>query len=202
MNANKKVFSDNLKKYLRKKNISQSEFAKLLNYPETTVSNWINANTYPRIDKIEEISRFFGITKSELTEEKLPENLIKISRVTMIPVLGEIACGDPIWVSENYDGYFALDNSLNADFILVAKGESMIDAGINDGDKCFIRKQEYIDSGKIGVVLLDDSATLKRIYKSEKGYILQPENRDYSPLAIEGDIKILGELVGVYKTYF
>lgn len=175
MKTNKAIFSDNLKRYLNKNGMTQSDLARKLGYPETTVSNWINANTYPRIDKIEEMSQFFGIRKSDLTEEFIPSNIYEIGEPTPIPILGDIACGDPIWATQNYDGYFALDQSIQADFILKAKGDSMIEVGINEGDKCFIRKTDFIETdGKIYVVLLDDSATLKRVYRTDNGYILQP----------------------------
>lgn len=154
--------------------------------------------------QVKEFSKALKVTPSWLmgwNEKDNITNMKAIKKVKTIPILGEIACGDPIWAEENYDGYFSLDSSMKADFILVAKGDSMVDAGISNGDKCFIRKTETLDSGKIAVVLVDDSATLKRIYQTDSGWILQPENKNYAPKIIDGDIKILGELVGIYKSF-
>lgn len=87
----------------------------------------------------------------------LPEKLKKI------PILGVIACGEPIFAEENYDGYFMLDQNLpQADFILKAKGDSMIDMGIHEGDLVFLRQQPMVENGEVGAVLIDNEATLKK----------------------------------------
>lgn len=124
----------------------------------------------------------------------LPEKLKKI------PILGVIACGEPIFAEENYDGYFMLDQNLpQADFILKAKGDSMIDMGIHEGDLVFLRQQPMVENGEVGAVLIDNEATLKKIYINEHEIILQPCNRNYPPIVVKtGDIKIMGKLVGYY----
>lgn len=200
--GNKEVLSANLQYLFNVTSKSQKELSDYLGVGKSTVTEWVKGRNYPTIDKLHGIAKFFGVDITVVVEDKKkPENIIPISKVKTIPILGEIACGDAIWTNENYDGYFSLDGSMDADFILVARGDSMIDAGIEDGDKCFIKKVEVVDNGKIAVVLLDDSATLKRVYRTETGWILQPENKDFMPIIIDGDIHILGELVGVYKTY-
>lgn len=118
--------------------------------------------------------------------------------VKLIPLLGTIAAGTPILAEENIENYFNLDTSVKADFALKVKGDSMIDAGILEEDIAFIRKQESLESGEIGAILIEGEATLKKFYKQDGTIILQPENKAYKPMIYtNGNIKILGKLVAV-----
>lgn len=121
--------------------------------------------------------------------------------VKRIPYLGNVPAGEPIMVCENQGEYIAVDNGLEADFCLRVKGDSMKDAGINDGDIVFVRKQPVVENGEIAVVLIDDEVTLKRFYRTEQGIILKPENSRYEPMFYtEADFKsvrILGKAVSV-----
>lgn len=118
-----------------------------------------------------------------------------------IPLLGRVACGEPIFACEEYDSYVTVDRSLHADFCLHASGDSMKDARINDGDLVFVRMQETVDDGDIAVVLIDDEATLKRVYYDarEKRLVLMPANPDYAPMVYTGEslsrIRILGKAI-------
>ena len=107
---NKEIFSKNLQYYISKKGINQTEFAEDLDYPATTVSNWINAKTYPRIDKIQEMANYFGINKSDLQEEKELKERVVIN-VNQVPLVGRIAAGTPILAEENIEDHFNLDSS-------------------------------------------------------------------------------------------
>ena len=104
---------------------------------------------------------------------------------------------------ENYEGYFPADPEIiNSDFCLYADGDSMIDAGINEGDLVFFKQTPQVENGTIAAVFVDDTTTLKRFFKNEHEIILQPENKFYSPIIIrEGDgqeVRVLGEMVGMY----
>lgn len=118
-----------------------------------------------------------------------------------IPCLGEIACGKPTYANENKELYIKVGTKINADFCLIAKGDSMIGARIFDGDLVFIRKQEMVDNGEIAAVIINDEATLKRVYYyPDKGkLILQAENPKYEPLMYVGEelsgIRILGKAI-------
>lgn len=207
----KNVFAKNIKYYLDKKNLTQTEFAKLLNYPEMTVSNWVNAKFYPRIDKIQEMADFLSINKSDLIEDKQKPidytniaNLIPLEKAVYIPILGDIACGSPIWAEENYSGSILIDNNIiKADFVLKTKGDSMIDVGIHEGDYVFLRKTSTVEDGKIAAVLIDNEATLKRVHFFDDMLVLEACNQNYTPIIIKKednkDLLILGELVGVYS---
>lgn len=118
-----------------------------------------------------------------------------------IPMLGQIACGEPIFASEDRESYVEAGTNINADFCLQCKGDSMTGARIFDGDIVFIRKQDMVENGQIAAVIIDDAATLKRVfYYPEKGkLVLQAENPQYEPLVYVGDelndIRILGKAI-------
>lgn len=115
------------------------------------------------------------------------------------PVLGSVACGDPVYMSEDRELYVDSTAALNADFVLIAKGDSMINARINDGDIVFVRKQEKVENGEIAVVAIDDEATLKRFYKYADTIVLRAENPAYKEMEFRPedrkDIRILGKAV-------
>ena len=121
--------------------------------------------------------------------------------MTSIPVIGRVAAGQPILATENIEGYFPLPVEYvpNADtFILKVKGESMINAGIFDGDIIFVEKTNNVRNGDTVVALIDDSATVKTFYK-EVGHIrLQPENDSMEPIIVE-NCEIIGKVFGVFR---
>lgn len=115
-----------------------------------------------------------------------------------LPVLGSIACGQPIFMEEQFEFYVEVGVEIKADYILRAKGDSMINARINNGDIIFIRNQPTVENGQIAAVAIGDSVTLKRVYyypESQK-LVLQAENPKYEPLVYVGqeleDVRILG----------
>lgn len=104
------------------------------------------------------------------------------------PMLGEIACGQPIFASEDHESYVDASADIDADFCLTARGDSMIGARINDGDVVFIKKMPVVQNGDIAAVVIGDEATLKvwHFDANEKKLVLMPENRRYSPLVFTG----------------
>jgi repressor LexA len=128
------------------------------------------------------------------------DNILPIS-IKRVPILGDIACGEPIYAEEEHESFAAVNSSLDADFCLRAKGDSMVGARIYDGDIVFIRSQAMVDNGEIAAVIIDDEATLKRVYfyPDEGKLILSPENPRYAPLVYFGNqlesIKIMGKAV-------
>ena len=128
------------------------------------------------------------------------KNILPIA-IKKLPILGEISCGKPVYAEEEHENYIAADAELDADFCLKASGDSMIGARIYDGDIVFIRSQNLVDNGEIAAVIIDDEATLKRVYfyPEEGKLILSPENPKYSPLVYIGEelnqINILGKAV-------
>lgn len=129
-----------------------------------------------------------------------PDNIIPLPLTgKKIPVLGDIACGEPILASENFAGEIDLPEGVNASFALRCKGDSMIDARILDGDYVFIREQPDVENGEIAAVLIGEEATLKRVYKNGDQLVLMAANARYQPFTYTGDqinnVRILGKAV-------
>ena len=118
-----------------------------------------------------------------------------------IPVIGTVAAGQPILAEENISDYFPIPADIlpNGDvFMLEVKGESMINAGILNGDKVIVRMQNTAEMGDKVVALLDDSATVKTFYKGDGHYRLQPENDTMDPI-ISDEVQILGRVIGIFR---
>lgn len=117
------------------------------------------------------------------------------------PMLGEIACGTPIYAREDLETYVDASAEIHADFCLTARGSSMIGAGIHDGDIVFIKEQPLVENGQIAAVIINDEVTLKRwyFYPEKKKLILNPENPEYEPLVFIGEelneIRCLGRAI-------
>lgn len=143
--------------------------------------------TKPRA--IEILDDSFGLTRRE---------------VVNVPIVGTVAAGQPILAVENIDGYFPVPAEYmpnEQSFMLKVKGESMINAGILDGDQVLVKKAADARNGDIIVALIDDSATVKTFYR-ENGHIrLQPENDAMDPIIVEHDIQILGKVFGVFRLF-
>lgn len=139
--------------------------------------------------------------KDELENLMLQHDNIKPVKLRRFPLLGEIACGKPVFADEERESYVMADMDIRADFCLRAKGDSMIGARIYDGDIVFIREMPIVENGEIAAVIIDDEATLKRVYyyPSQGKLVLTPENPAYEPLVYVGDelnqIRILGKAV-------
>ena len=130
-------------------------------------------------------------------------NLVR-REVVNVPLIGTVAAGQPILAVENIEGYFPIPAEImpNAQsFMLKVKGESMVNAGILDGDQVLVKQQPTASNGDIVVALVDDSATVKTFYKENGYYRLQPENDFMDPIIIHGDIQILGKVFGVFRVF-
>ena len=128
---------------------------------------------------------------------------ISDENLTKIPVLGTVTCGEPILAVQTSEEYFMVSKTLfKGDdlFMLTAKGDSMINAGIFDGDKIVLRQQSTANNGDIVAALIEDSATIKRFYKENNHYRLQPENDAYSPIIVN-NVQILGKVVGLVRKF-
>lgn len=203
--GNKQIIAKNIKKLMEINNVSQTDICNALNFKPSTFSDWVNAKTYPRIDKIEMLANYFGVEKSDLIEDSSIiniqfDNIYKIDKIKL-PMLGTIACGEPIFTDEDRESYVMVGTEIRADFCLKCQGDSMINARIHDGDIVFIRKQDIVDNGEIAAVIIDDEATLKRFYyyKEQNMVILRPENSKYKDIILTGEqlerVKVLGKAV-------
>lgn len=132
-------------------------------------------------------------------EDKTDKEMINI------PVVGKVTAGAPILAEENIEDYFPVPlNYLkvgnNELFMLKVSGDSMIEAGIHDGDFVIAEKQSYAENNEIVIALLDEEATVKRFFKEENHIRLQPENSAYEPI-ISKDVKILGKVTGLFRKF-
>lgn len=177
--GNKEVMAQNIKRYMSKIGIDRKEFCSRLGFKYSTVTDWINGEKYPRIDKIEMMANFFGISKADLVEPYTPPTSA-IHAGYKIPVLGSVAAGTPINAVEEILGYQYLEDTYKDDgcsyFALHIHGRSM-EPTIMDGDTVIVRQQSSVDSGDIAIVLVDgEDATAKEIKESADGITLIGHN--------------------------
>ncbi|MBS5215001.1 MAG: transcriptional repressor LexA [Clostridiales bacterium] len=138
--------------------------------------------------------------------EILDDNFNLVRReIINVPIMGKVAAGSPILAVENVDGYFPIPSEYmpkgKTTFMLEVKGESMINAGIFNGDKVLVQQQTTAENGEMIVALVEDSATVKTYYKEDGYYRLQPENDDMTPIIVDGELKILGKVIGVFRFF-
>lgn len=140
--------------------------------------------TKPRAMEI--LDDTFGLTRREMVQ---------------VPVIGTVAAGQPILAEENVEDYFPVPANMlpnSQTFMLRVKGESMINAGILEGDQIIVEQTSDARNGDIVVALIEDSATVKRFYKEEGYYRLQPENDAMEPIIVS-ELNILGKVVGLFR---
>lgn len=176
---------------------------------KSTVRKWEHGDIENmKRDKIALLSKILKL--SPLTfitgevEYGTPDNIIPLPKMKKIPLLGTIACGEPILAAENIEALINADENLNADFALRCEGDSMINARIFDGDIVYIREQPDVEDGEIAAVLIGEEATLKRVYKYPSKVVLRPENPLYDDMIYSkeemNEVRILGKAVAFLST--
>lgn len=182
--------------------ITQDELAKRLGYKSRSSINKIELDIYNlKQSKIKAIADALQTTPGYIMGWNDTDQYVLPISVQSLPLLGNISCGNPILADEHIELYVELTTKIKADFCLKAKGDSMINARIHDGDIIFIRKQDTVENGEIAAVIIGDEATLKRVfyYPDEGKLVLQAENPKYEPFVYIGDelntVKILGKAV-------
>lgn len=190
-----------IKEKRKEKGMNMKELAKLVGVSESTVSRWESGEIKDmRKDKIILLSNALSISPMELmTEEN--SGAVMVSGDNMIPLIGTVACGMPILAQENIEDYIPAPYDVKADFCLRCKGDSMINARIMDGDIVFVKRTQEIENGQIGVVLIDNEATLKRVYKYPDSLVLNAENPAYKPIIISGSDLALVRIEGIAVSF-
>lgn len=128
------------------------------------------------------------------------DNIYKLDKIKL-PMLGKVACGEPIFADEDRESYIMVGTDISADFCLQCQGDSMINARIHDGDIVFVKKTDIVENGEIAVVIIDDEATLKRFfyYREQNLVILKPENPKYQDIILTGEqlnqVRVIGRAV-------
>ena len=211
------MLSERIRSLRKKKGLSLEQLADTIGTSRQTVHRYeTGVITNIPHEKIEALAKALDTTPSSLMGWDMDNQIPTINNMTVsgissadsrsLPVLGNVACGEPIFATEEQGYYVRANADMSADFCLMARGDSMINARIFDGDLLFVRKQESVDDGEIAVVLIDDEATVKRVYFNREDGILtlMPENPTYKPMRYMGReldrIRILGKVVsGQYK---
>ncbi len=169
------------------------------------LSQYVNGKVDPGQEKLTVLGLALNVSEAWLMGYDVPQsrdvksppaNIEPLEAMEQIPLVGTVACGTPILAVENIEEYVDLPRHIRADFALMCKGDSMIGAGIEDGDIVYIKKQPQVLSGQIAAVLIEDEATLKRFYWDDEHVYLQAENPSYRPLVYTREeinqIKIIG----------
>ena len=162
-----------------------------LNYKSTsTVHMYLNR-----------LERFGYITKEEGKSRAITLNTTT-PKVSIVPIIGTVAAGQPILAEQNLDGYIGYVGNRGGEelFGLRVKGESMIDAGILDGDLVIAERTCYAENGEIVVALVEDEATVKTFYRENGHYRLQPENETMDPIIVS-EVDILGKVIAIQRSY-
>lgn len=203
---------DDIKKRRLELGLTMADVAQLVGVSEATISRWESGDiANMKRDKIVSLAKALHVSPSfimgwdepstaEVVYSNKYDNILPI-KVHRIPLLGEIACGEPIFADEDKESYVLAGTDIRADFCLRARGDSMINARIYDGDIVFIREQPMVEKGEIAAVIINDEATLKRVYyyPEQNKIILNPENPSYEPFVYVGEelnnIRILGKAI-------
>lgn len=186
------------------KGISQEELgAKIgvkkaaINKYETGVVVNLKKSTIAKLAEALDTSPIYLMGWESESLSPLPPNVMPLPKMKKVPLVGQIACGTPILAEENITDYIDLPGHIRADYALLCKGDSMVNAGIQDGDIVYIRQQEEVENGQIAAVLVDeDEATLKRFYRMDGKVTLNAENPAHAPLVYVGDeishVRVIG----------
>ncbi len=180
------------------------------------VSDYSSNNGYP--PSVREICQFMGFKSTstaqyyinimqknglldKVTNKKRALKLSNDTNFLKVPLIGTVTAGEPIFAVENLEGYYPIPEEFSTDsdlFMLKIKGTSMIDAGIFDGDKIIVKKQNFAQNGDIVVAFYNDSATVKRFFKKDNKIILHPENPNLDDIVLD-NVEILGKVEGLIR---
>lgn len=198
--------NDRIKQRREELGITQDELARRMGYKSRSSINKIEKSgaDIPQ-SKIELFAKALDTTAAYLMgiDSTAPQNVLPLPQMSKVPLVGSIACGTPILAQENIEDYISVPDDVNADFCLRCQGDSMTGARIFDGDIVFIRSQPSVENGEIAAVLVDEEATLKRVYSYPGKLVLQPENPAYPPLVYVKDelneIRIMGKAIAFFS---
>ena len=197
------TLSEVLKSRRKSLGLTLAQIADEMGVTEATVQRWESGNIKSlRHEKISRLAKILKVSPAYLMgwEDTVPQGFDPLPRTTKIPLVGSIACGEPITAEENVEDYVDAPSECHPDFALRCKGESMIEAGISDGDIVYIQKVVEVRNGEIAAVRIGDEATLKYLYWDHGVLTLVPTNKAMSPRTYSGealeDIHIEGKAVG------
>ncbi len=196
-------FSTRLREALERNDMTAAELSRKTGLSKPLLSQYINGKVKAKSFQLLKLAEALDVSEPWLMGFDVPRQregqFVKAISTRRIPILGEIACGQPSFAEESFEAYVEVGSTLQCDFALRAKGDSMTGARILDGDIVFIKQQPIVNNGDIAAVIIGDEATLKRVYFTHDKLVLAAENPSYQPLVYVGseldDIRILGKAV-------
>lgn len=203
-------FGDVLRQLRRERGLSQEELAALLHTTKQVISRYETKQRVPRLSVVADYARRLGLPLSSLTGEEpvLPVGALPIGGRRRVPVLGAVACGEPIFSPGDGTESVTVEDDVACDFALIAEGDSMTGDRIHSGDVVYIRSTDHVDDGEIAAVALDNELTLKHVrrLRGPDGSVvftqLLPSNPAFAPIDVGGEgetrcVRILGKAVAV-----
>lgn len=214
------AFADRLKTLRRERDWSQQRLADELKISKSSVNMYERGEREPNFETMEAIADIFNVDMDYLygrtdikisdpiqmpTSPIIPAGFEPLPKMVKRPLIGDIACGEPITAEQNVQDMVDVPENIACDFCLRCHGDSMVDAGIHDNDVVYIKIQPTVNDGEIAAVRIGDEATLKRVYYDGNTITLVPANSAYRPRSYSGaelnDIQIEGKAVG-YTHWF
>ena len=206
------TFARRLREGLDVRRMTQAELAKRSGISKSSISRYIKGDWEGKQSAVYELAKALGVTEAWLmgydvpmesdTAPAVPPGFEPLPKMVKRPLVGSIACGEPITAEENIEDYVDVPENVQCDFCLRCKGDSMIDAGIHDGDLVYIHIQPEVENGQIAAVRIDGEATLKRVFWDSANQVLQlvPANSSYMPKVYSGqaleNVHVEGRAVG------
>lgn len=195
-----------IREYREREDLTLAEMAQMTGVPAQTLNRYELGKRAPKIDVAVQIAERLGVNPLWLQGYDVPvltgvpDGFDPVPDTYTVPQVGAIACGTPIIAEQNIETYDAVPNRIRCDFTLVCKGDSMVGAGIEDGDVVYIRQQPEVENNEIAAVMIDGEATLKYFKRVGDMVLLSPANREYEPIIVSGEslgkVKIVGKAVG------
>lgn len=225
----KETTAQRLKQIMNEKNLKQVDIIRKcapicekygVKLGKTDLSQYVSGKVEPGSDKLGILGRALNVSEAWLMGYDVPiardtllpsppkdfdvfsvPGIFPVPKIVQKPLIGSIACGTPILANQNINSYVTVPEEVHCDFCLRCEGDSMIGAHIMPGASVYIREQPDVENGEIAAVIVDDErATLKRVYKSETALTLMAENSNYAPIIITGErllhVRILGRVMG------
>lgn len=215
----KSDFASRLSQALEARGMKAADLSKKTKVAEGTISCYINGRYEAKQNRVQVFAEALDVNPawlmgydvpmeaehSQPAPRPIPKGFEPMPKMVKVPLVGSIACGTPILAQQNIDGHVDAPEDIRCDFALRCKGDSMIGAGIHDGDAVYIHIQPEVENGEIAAVRIGEEATLKRVYYDGTTLTLMPYNNAYAPMVYTGpqleDVHIEGKAVG-YTHWF
>ena len=217
------TFAQRLRAGLDARQMTQAELSSRSKISKSSISHYLKGDWEGKQDAVYSIAQVLNVSEAWLMgydvpmdaehatpsqpaqKATIPPGFEPMPEMDMVPLVGRIACGTPILAQQNIDGHVDAPEDIRCDFALRCKGDSMIGAGIHDGDAVYIHIQPEVENGEIAAVRIGEEATLKRVYYDGTTLTLMPYNNAYAPMVYTGpqleDVHIEGKAVG-YTHWF